>query len=147
MTEAIIITLAAIWRRLKGMQGVHGTHLLVLPLIMVALYDSGLSYGVQAWVIFITTINVLKGFQDWNDWSYMLIRYSGIAAIAMLPVATESAYWYVFACALAGGFHSLVAANAYLFPNKNRFFDGFTVYAELVAGAVVVGGLCFVQGS
>lgn len=133
------IILGAGWRLIDGSSwNIRGWNVLLLPLLTYNCYHLGL---VGIWVGLFTAINILMGQTKWEDFSWMPLRYSGIAAIAVFPLGSMS-WWYILACAIVGLLYPLLMKFGTKLPTW-KLFDGPEAYARTIAGGVIIGLLTY----
>ena len=138
MTVYIYILFGAAWKLIDGSSlSPKGWNLLLIPYVCTSAY---LGLGLAS---AIACISILDGFQDWKNYSYMSMRFTGYAALATL--AHESTdLLYVILCFAAGLLYpvfSMVSAHSPILSYKWFLFDGYESYARTISGAVVLGGV------
>jgi len=133
------ILLGATWRLIDGSSlNIKYWNVLLLPLLVFSCWHLGV-WGI--WVGLFTGINILMGQTKWEDFSWMPLRYSGIAAIAVLPLGSMS-WWYVLACALVGLLYPTLMKFGKKLP-RWKLFDGPEAYARTIAGGTILGLLTY----
>lgn len=132
----------AAWRRIDGSDhkptAWHLTALLFFILPTAVIYDMhGAKEAIHAYVAYLFIwAGLLAGFNDWKDPSYMFIRYTGYTGIVCALFDVSG--WYML-CGLIAGLHYPI--GNYISQNYKGY--QYTVYAELVAGATLFGGLTY----
>lgn len=99
------------------------------------------------WVAAVTAVSLTVGQTKWEDWLWQGLRYSSMAALAVLPIGL-AAWPYVAACALGGlayplafWMHERVVRLPVIKVRGAVLFDGPEAWARLFLGASVIGGL------
>ena len=152
--ETLLFIAGALWRRMDGTQIVrmYVKQITLIGLIFMALSVAGVP--IVWWLLAMPTVYValMDGFDDWRKWFMWAhyLRYS-VILLPLVILGHITALGFVTYLGL-----SVVAGTCYpifyrmpkaCFPkmipygNNEWFIGGYSTYAELVAGACMIGGL------
>ena len=142
----MLVVLAAIWRLLEGDAKAPPALLRHAALVLLAGASAYLTAG-ATWPALLLMAgiitNISVGMTKWEDWGWMPLRYSGLAALSCLLI--PNAWPYVLACVGCGLLYPALMAWGNGLPRFWKF-DGPEAYARLVAGGVIIGSPSYLIG-
>lgn len=138
------VILGGIWRRLLG--GLCSLRRsLVFCMLPVTCIPVWLQHGPKTFIVVSILLAIYWSFgHEWTSLPKLILRYFLPAAYLGLAASVAGL------CGWPLGFCGLTVACEYytfykagdIFPKFGEFFNGYTTYAEFVAGCVILLGVC-----